>query len=239
MKTIIKYIKFLAYMLKSFRKRREYEDIIKGQGEEAGEKYLDDSVMDWVNYLIKILEINLIVSGKENIPKENYLIVSNHQGNLDIPCIMGAIDKRIGFIAKKEMENTPLMSYWMKKINCIFIDRENIREAVKSINEGVEILKSGKTMAIFPEGTRSKGKEIGEFKKGSLKLGIKAGVPILPISISGSYKIMEESNGLIIRKGDVLIKIGEPIYTDKLTPQEIKDLPGIVENIIRKNFNEL
>jgi 1-acyl-sn-glycerol-3-phosphate acyltransferase len=239
MRTVTLYIRFIFYMLGTIFKRIRYEKINKKCSSEEGEKYLDKVVMDWVKFTIHLLDINVITEGTENIPEGNFLIVSNHQGNLDVPCIMYSLDRKIGFIAKKEMEKLPLITYWMKKMSCIFMDRENIREAVKSINQGVDFLKSGKTLAIFPEGTRSRGNEMGEFKKGSLKLGTKAKVPILPMAISGSYKILEESHGLRIKKGDVKIKISKPIYTENLSSEEIKSLPSQLEEIIRNNLNEL
>ncbi|MFA6940477.1 MAG: lysophospholipid acyltransferase family protein [Clostridiaceae bacterium] len=239
MKTIIKYIRFIFYMIGTMFKRIKYEKTAKKFGKKKAEEYLDKILLDWVKFCIRLLEIKVITIGAENIPEGNFLIVANHQGNLDIPCIMYSLNRKVGFIAKKEMENIPLISYWMKKINCVFMDRENIREAVKSINKGVDLLKAGKVLAIFPEGTRSRGNKMGEFKKGSLKLGTKAKVPILPIAINGSYKIMEESHGWIIKKGDIKIKISKPIITENLSMEEVKELPSKIEGIIRENLNEL
>jgi 1-acyl-sn-glycerol-3-phosphate acyltransferases len=226
-------------MIGTIFKRLKYEKLNKKYGNEEAEKYLDKILLDWVKFCISLIKIKVSTEGAENIPEGNFLVVANHQGNLDIPCIIYSLNRRMGFIAKKEMENIPLISYWMKKINCVFMDRENIREAVKSINKGVEILKSGNVLAIFPEGTRSRGSKMGEFKKGSLKLGTKAQVLILPIAINGSYKIMEESHGWNIKEGEVKIKISKPINTENLSLEEIKELPSVVERIIRENLNEL
>ena len=115
------------------------------------------------------------------------------------------------------------------------MDRENPREALKAINQGAENLRSGYSMVIFPEGTRSKSHNIGEFKKGSLKMAIKAKVPIVPITIDGSYKIFEEHNGWL-RKGEIKLTVGKPLYLDKLTSEEQKKLSEIVKMEIVKNL---
>lgn len=236
MKTIVKYISFIFYMIGTIFKRMKYERL-KKQNPKIAEEYLDKILMEWVKFCVNVLEVKVNTEGTENIPKGNFLVVANHQGNLDIPCIMYSLNRKVGFIAKKEMEHMPLLSYWMKSINCVFMDRDNVREAVKAINTGVDLLKEGRVIAIFPEGTRSRGNKMGEFKKGSLKLGTKAKVPILPIAINGSYKIMEESHGWV-KKGEIKIKILKPINTENLSMAEAKELPSKVEEMIRNELNE-
>jgi 1-acyl-sn-glycerol-3-phosphate acyltransferase len=206
----------------------------EGKKEEA-EKFLSDVVFYWANKALKRAGVKLQVSGLENMPKEACCFVANHQGNFDILAILGAINKPMGFIAKKELMKVPIISSWMKNMRCVFIDRENIRESVKAINEGIENLKSGYSMGIFPEGTRSKGPNIGEFKKGSLKMATKANVPIVPITIDGSYKIFEEHNGWL-RKGEIRVVVGKPIYLDNLSQEEQKNLSEIVKSEIAKNL---
>ncbi|MEA4826022.1 MAG: lysophospholipid acyltransferase family protein, partial [Clostridium sp.] len=137
--------------------------------------------------------------------------------------------------AKKEMAKIPLISRWMRNIRCVFIDRKNVRESLKAINEGANNLKNGYSMVIFPEGTRSKSHNIGEFKKGSLKMATKAKVPIVPITIDGSYKIFEEHNGWL-RKGEIKLTIEKPIYLEKLSQEEQKNLSEIVKAEIVKNL---
>lgn len=175
------------------------------------------------------------ISGQEKIPQGPVLFVSNHQSNFDIPLMMGCINKPKSYIAKIELSNLPLVSQWMKIGKCVFIDRDDPRQSLKAINEGIEILKSGHSMVIFPEGTRSKGPEMQDFKKGSLRLATKSGVPIVPVSISGSYKMMEANKGKI-KPADVYITIADPIYTDQLTKEEENNLTDKVYEIIKSNL---
>lgn len=209
---------------------------MKRQGEEEkAEKFLHSTVFYWAKQVLKKAGVKVKARGVENVPDGACCFVANHQGNFDILAILAAIDKPMGFIAKKEMAKIPLISRWMRNIRCVFIDRKNVRESLKAINEGTNNLKNGYSMVIFPEGTRSKSHNIGEFKKGSLKMATKAKVPIVPITIDGSYKIFEEHNGWL-RKGEIKLTIEKPIYLEKLSQEEQKNLSEIVKAEIVKNL---
>lgn len=190
----------------------------------------------WARSLIKFAGVKVVTTGEEKIPSEkSVLFVSNHQGNFDIPLLLGYIDKPKAFIAKIELLKLPLIRTWMTHMKCVFMDRSDIRQSLQVINQAADHLKAGYSMVIFPEGTRSKGKTLGEFKPGSLKLALKAGVPIVPITIRGSYKIMEE-NGFIIKPAQVEIVISDPIPTAGLTKEQATELPEKVRNIIQEGL---
>ena len=142
----------------------------------------------------------------------------------------------MGFIAKKEMANTPILGYLMKEYNCVALDRENVREGLKSIKEGVNNIKAGYSMAIFPEGTRSKNGKMGQFKKGSLKLATMAKAPIVPVAIEGAYRAYEENRKF--KPIDIKVIFSKPIFTDKLTKEEEKELPERIRSIIAQNLGE-
>ncbi len=168
------------------------------QLKKASEKFIFILSHNWARSIIRAAGANVEVSGLENIPKQNTIcFIANHQGGFDIPLIMGYIPKTIGFIAKKELLYMPILGLWMKVIHCIFINRSKRRESVKVIQKGVEQIKQGFPMVIFPEGTRSRGNAMGQFKNGSLKLAIRSNALIVPITIDGSYRMREERGGLI------------------------------------------
>jgi 1-acyl-sn-glycerol-3-phosphate acyltransferase len=144
---------------------------------------------------------------------------------------MSYIDKPKGFIAKIEMLKIPLIRTWMKFINCVFIDRSTPRKSAKAIIDGVEILKNGTSLVIFPEGTRSRSDIIGEFKAGSFKLATKANVPIIPITVNGSYRLMEQNNNRI-KPADVELYIHPIVETANLTKEEELELPEKIKKII-------
>lgn len=235
MRSIGIYTYIVFNLILTLRLDRKYHNLKKQGKEVAAEKFLHDTIFYWAKKVIRKSGVKVEAKGLENVPEEACCFVANHQGNYDILAILAAIDKPMGFIAKKEMEKIPLLSRWMKNIRCVFIDRKNVRESLKAINEGSDNLKNGYSMLIFPEGTRSKGHNIGEFKKGSLKMATKAKVPIVPVTVDGSYKIFEEHNGWL-RKGEIKVTVGKPIYLDKLTSEEQKDLAGIVKREIVKNL---
>ncbi|MGE5628889.1 MAG: lysophospholipid acyltransferase family protein [Solirubrobacterales bacterium] len=235
MRTIYFYFSFGLYMVYSFFLKLKLDHIIKTKSKEAGEEYLDQCLKNWADFCLKRAGIKITTYGKENLPDGNCLFVSNHQGYFDIPGIISATGRAMGFIAKKEMINYIIVNYWMEKIHCVFMDRDNVRESMKAINQGADYLKDGYNIAIFPEGTRSKGENLGEFKKGSMKLGIKSGVPIVPVAINGTYKAREANNGAI-KPADVKITICKPIYVSELTKEEQSNLSEIVKGIIEKNI---
>lgn len=186
----------------------------------------------WAKYVMWLSGAKINVHGRENIIKdEAVLFVSNHQSYFDIPLIMSTIDVPQGFIAKKELEKWPFVSMWMKYMHCVFMDRENIRKSAEAIVQGIQILKSGHSMFIFPEGTRSKGKSTASFKAGSFKLALKSKVKIIPVTINGSYKLLD-ANGGKIKASDVEVYIHEPIDVTKLSKEEISELHNTVRDII-------
>lgn len=165
----------------------------------------------WAKTLVKLTGSKVEVVGQEKIPQGPVLFVSNHQGNFDVPILIGFLEKPLGFISKVEVKKIPLIPRWMEAMNCVFIDRKDRRKAVQSIKDGIATLKKGHSLVIFPEGTRSKGDEMGEFKKGGLRLATDSKVPVVPITISGSYRIMEESK-FGFQPAQVKVTVHDPIF---------------------------
>ena len=151
--------------------------------------------------------------GKENLPPGPVVVMGNHQSAFDIMLMLGYIEKPLAFIAKQETARYPIVSSWMRHLGCLFLDRQDARQAVKVIAQGVELLKNGASMVIFPEGTRSRGDSLLPFKKGSLKLALRSQVPIVPVSISGTYMIFEANNKRVT-PAKVRLVIHPPVPTD-------------------------
>ena len=154
---------------------------------------------------------------------------------MDIAIICGFIDKPKGFIAKKELKKLPLINKWITLAGSIYLDRENPRKSMEGILEGIKTLKNGHSLVVFPEGTRSRGDKMGEFKSGSFKLATKSKVPIVPLTIDGTYRVME-ANKILIKPSNINFYVHKPIYTDKLSKEEITKLPETVEHIIRSKL---
>lgn len=233
MKSAFLYIYLAFNVFSTLTLRPKYKKIKRELGNEEASKYLHKVAMDWARNNLNKAGVKIKAEGLENIPEGACCFIGNHQGNLDIFAILASIDKPFGFIAKKEMEKLPVVPWWMKEMGCVFINRDDVRESLKAINEGAENMKNGHSMVIFPEGTRSKSSEVGEFKKGSLKMATKANVPIVPVAISGSSKILEENNGKI-SKGEIKLTVGKPIHLENLSREEERNLAEIVRNEIVK-----
>lgn len=186
--------------------------------------------------VIKATGSNVTVIGRENIPTDQaVLFVGNHQSNFDIPLLMGELGVPHGYIAKVELGKIPIVSSWMKEMKCVFMDREDRRQSLQSIKSGIEILKNGHSMVVFPEGTRSKSDEMTEFKAGSLTLATKSGVPIVPITIDGSHKIFESNNNKVT-PSQVRLIISKPIYMEDVKELSGSELTTLVEKIVRENL---
>ncbi len=165
----------------------------------------------WGRLVVLTTGSKVKVIGLENIAKaERTCFISNHQSLFDIPLLLGWLDRQTGFIAKKELKKIPILSGWITAIHSAFIDRSNSRSAIESIKFGVEAIKSGYALAIFPEGTRSKDGHIADFKAGSLKLATNSNAVIQPVTIIGTRNIYEAQKR--IRKSDLTLIIHKPIY---------------------------
>ncbi|MBP3927049.1 MAG: 1-acyl-sn-glycerol-3-phosphate acyltransferase [Clostridium sp.] len=175
--------------------------------------------------ILKMAGVEVTVKGYEKIPKDRpVLYVGNHRSYFDILVGYTTVPGRVGFIAKKEMEKIPLLSGWMINVNCLFLDRKNIKEGLKTILAGVEKIKRGVSVWIFPEGTRNRNsdpKELLPFKEGSLKIAEKSGCPVVPVAITGTADIFEKHIPYII-PGKVTIEFGDPIFLKELPPEERK-----------------
>lgn len=178
--------------------------------------------------VLRLAGVTYEVQGLENIPGDRaVLYVGNHRSYFDILVGYVTVPGLTGFVAKKEMLKAPLLRDWMHKVNCLFLDRVDIKEGLKTILEGIEKVKSGVSIWIFPEGTRNENKDMTEllpFHEGSLKIAQKSGCPVIPVAITGTAPIFEDHLPFI-RPSHVVIRYGEPIYIKELPPEGRK-FPG-------------
>ncbi len=185
----------------------------------------------WASGIMERTKSTVSITGLENLPEGPALFVSNHEGNFDIPVLLSTIPKPFGFISKKEVKKLPIISMYMEQMNCIFLDRTDRRSALKSITDTVGKLKDGHSILIFPEGTRSKGQGLGEFKSGFMRIAKDAGVPILPIAIHGTSDIMEKNNNKVL-PADVKVQILNPISAELIGTLDSKEAITLVRSQI-------
>lgn len=188
-------------------------------------------------FILWICGTHITAEGQENIPDSAVLFVGNHQSYLDILTTYVSIPGGVGYVSKVEMDRFPLFNLWMRGINCLFLDRENIREGVKTIKKGVEELKAGYSIFIFPEGTRNQGDRLLEFKAGSTKMAERANVPIVPVAISGTADRFENNPHFSVKPGNVHITFGEPIIVSELDKEDKKFLSAYTQHTIETMLN--
>ena len=179
--------------------------------------------------------MTVTVRGKEKIPDTSVLYVGNHRSYFDILVGYTTVPGLTGFVAKKEMDRYILLRDWMRNVNCLFLDRKNIKEGLKTILEGVAKIKAGISIWIFPEGTRSRGAselDMLEFKEGSLKIAEKSGHPVVPVAITGTAEVFE-AHMPFIRPSHVIIEYGDPIYIKQLEPSQRKFVGEYTREVIR------
>ncbi|MGE5371625.1 MAG: lysophospholipid acyltransferase family protein [Solirubrobacterales bacterium] len=156
--------------------------------------YIQGIVNLWARNMLWVTGAQLEIYGLANLPREHNRIcfVSNHQGYADIVTILGCLPRPLGFISKLELTNIPILGLWMRMIQCVFVKRDAHGSSGNAIAYAADCMKDEWAMVIFPEGTRSKGKPVGPFKPGVLKLVELSGATVVPISVQGSFRIWEE-----------------------------------------------
>ena len=167
------------------------------------------------------------------------LYVANHRSYFDIVLTYALFPGVTGYVAKKEMKKWPLLNVWMANIQCLFLDRENIKEGLKTILLGVEKVKKGISICIFPEGTRNKVNDTFlPFHEGSFKIAEKGGVPVIPMVITGSAQVFEDHLPKI-KKATVVIEFQKPVYIKELDKETRKNLGSYVQGIISQRYFQL
>ncbi len=191
----------------------------------------------WSTATLDMFKAEVEVLGYENIPEQGPVVfVANHQGYGDILMCLYALDKfQIGFVAKSDLEKLPWYGDWIKNIRSVYIKRDSPRASLDAINEGIELLEQGFSLVLFPEGTRSHGPEMGPFNKGSLRLATKPEVPIVPVTLSGSYKFFEET-GKVEKNVRMKVTVHPAIETKGMSREEIKALYSRIVEIIKSGF---
>lgn len=192
-------------------------------------------IVQWAFKMILFLAgTKVVIKGEENVPKnEPVLYVGNHRSYFDIVITYSRVPDLTGYIAKKEMLRWPLLVNWMKNLHCLFLDRQDVKQGLKTILTAIDKVKAGISICIFPEGTRSKDGKMLPFKEGSMKMATKTGCPIIPIAISNSAQIWE-AHFPKMKPAHVVVEYGAPIYPKELSKEEQKFIGAYTQQKIQE-----
>jgi 1-acyl-sn-glycerol-3-phosphate acyltransferase len=172
-----------------------------------------------VMFFVRAVGVKVRVEGRKNIPPGVCLFVANHTSSADAPAVVGAISRRIAVLLKESLFKWPIVGQAFTLAHFIPVNRRDRESAIASVEKAAEAMRAGQSFLIYPEGTRSPDGRLQEFKKGAVVLGIKAGVPIVPVLCSGAQRIMAKRS-MQIHPGEILVEFLEPIDASKYTWEE-------------------
>lgn len=207
---------------------------IVGKFNPWAQKTISLAIVSWAFNVVSFISgVKRTVIGEENVPKDKaVLYVGNHRSIFDIVLAYPRVPRPTGFISKKEILKVPILNIWMIFMDCLFLDRKDLRKGLEMILTAIDKVKNGISIFIYPEGTRNKTDQpMGEFHKGSFKIAQKSGCPIVPVVINHSREILEDHFPLI-KSTHVVIEYGKPIIMSELSREDQKNIDGYVKKIM-------
>lgn len=213
---------------------------------DAARRAVKKIVQGTFHVIVAVCGVDVTVKGAENIPRdEAVLYVANHQSFFDVIIPYMYIPGLCGYVAKKEWEKIPVLSWNMKFLMCLFLDREDIRQGMEVIKEAIQFVKDGVSVFIFPEGTRNKTGDdlaVKEFHKGSFKVAQRTGCKIVPVTMVNTASIFEKQYPKV-KKTHCIIDFGQPIAYDDLDKDQKRHIDvyfhDMIVDTIKKDLQEI
>lgn len=182
--------------------------------------------------------VKITIKGSKNIQTDQAaLYVLNHRSMYDVLLLYSALPPLMGFVSKDSLRKVPLLNVWMRNVNCLFLNRSNPREGLKTILDAIQKIQQGISICICPEGTRSHTNEMLPFKEGSFKIALKTGCPIVPVAITNSGAIFEDHFPKI-KKTHVVVEFAKPIDVKTLSADEKKVIGETAQKIIQQMLDQ-
>jgi 1-acyl-sn-glycerol-3-phosphate acyltransferase len=191
----------------------------------------------WCRLIAGTAGARVKVIGLENVPPQAAVFVANHSSYLDIPAIWGYVPVQFRIMAKRSLFYVPFMGWFLSRAGHIPVDRENSRAALANINRAADKLRAGCSLVVFPEGHRSVDGVLQEFKNGGFKLAQKAGVPVVPVTIIGSHRVLKKDS-LVFHTGEITVIIDPPLSTEGYTSRTLPQLMRQTHTIIAERLGE-
>ncbi len=167
----------------------------------------------WARIILLGAAIGLRAEGRDRVPVDRPVVfMSNHESWVDIPVLLAAIPIQVRFLAKKSLFSVPFLGWAMRSMGFIPVDRENRRTAIKSFDSAAQRIRSGRSVLIFPEETRTTSDDLLPFQRGGFLIALKGGLPIVPVGIEGARRALPK-HSYLLRPGRVTVRFGDPIHT--------------------------
>ncbi|MBQ4234209.1 MAG: 1-acyl-sn-glycerol-3-phosphate acyltransferase [Firmicutes bacterium] len=212
--------------------------LLRDKSDEAdASRFMDIVVKPGLYVLAWIAGAKIEARGTENIPDSPALFVANHQGNLDALAALMKLGKMKPVLVKKEIMSLPVARFYIDLESCVPIDRDDIRQSLTALKKITAKLKAGHSAIIFPEGTRSKGSDMNEFKHGAFKPALWADVPIVPFALDGSYKCFEEKGKLT--PAVIKLSVLPPIMPEEFRGLKTQEISELVQSRIQAELDRM
>ena len=179
----------------------------------------------WSIIICRVLFIPVVVRGHENVDKKtSYVFVANHQGAFDIFLIYGFLGRNFKWMMKKALRKVPFIGFACEKAHHIFVDKSGPSKIEESINEARHTLKDGMSLVVFPEGTRTYTGKVGRFKKGAFLIADQLQLPVVPLTISGSFQVLPRQKGMFnfVKRHTLKLTIHKPIFPETKGEENIR-----------------
>lgn len=193
--------------------------------------------MKFVRAAVRITGVRVRVEGIDNIPPGVCIFAANHVSNMDPLAFVPAIPRRVAILVKKEVFRIPIFGRAMRMARLLPVDRENREAAAATVETAVKYLKEGLSFAVYPEGTRSRDGRLLPFKKGTFLIAIRAGVPVVPVSIVGAQDLLRKGEWSV-RPGEVTVRFGPAVDVSPYTVERRADLLARVEELVAAGLPE-
>ncbi|HOJ14281.1 MAG TPA: lysophospholipid acyltransferase family protein, partial [Deltaproteobacteria bacterium] len=188
----------------------------------------------WAYVMLAVTNVRPVIRGREKIvPGRSYVIVSNHQSEFDILALVTTLRIQYRWIIKKELRKVPLFGYALEASRNVFIDRGDHERAMRSIRESMARLPEGVSVLFFAEGTRSEDGSIAPFKKGGFLVALEKGLPILPVTVNGSRRVLPKKS-LVFTPGPIEVVVADPIDTTGYSRENLQELVSAAEGFLRE-----
>jgi 1-acyl-sn-glycerol-3-phosphate acyltransferase len=192
----------------------------------------------WAWSLLKAAGVRVTYHGRERAHEhEPCIFIANHQSAVDIVAMLGLVPPSTRFVAKQELFRVPVFGWALAASGCVAIDRGNRAEAIRSLGVAAGKIRDGRSVVLFPEGSRSRDGSLAPFKKGAFHLAVQAGVPVVPVAIVGSFDIFPPGS-LRVFPGPVEVFVEPPVDATQFQPQDHNGLSAAVRKVIERRFHD-